>query len=73
VPAELELFADYHQIHVFDEGSTTDLGEAWTDQAVSDRLAVGLDAAAIGTEVNVNVLVWGGDLALSAGGGRRGF
>lgn len=57
VLAELKLFADYHQIAVFDEGSTTDLGEAWTDQAVSDRLAVGLDAVAIGTEVNVNVLV----------------
>lgn len=55
--AELELFADYHQLSVFDEGSTTDLGEAWTDQAVSDRLAVGVDAVAVGTEVNVNVLV----------------
>jgi hypothetical protein len=57
VLTELELFADYHQLAVFDEGSTTDLGEAWTDQAGSDRLAVGVDAVAIGTEVNVNVLV----------------
>ena len=55
--AELKLFADYYQIHVFDDGSSTDLGEAWTDQAASDRLAVSVDAVAIGTEVNVNVLV----------------
>jgi hypothetical protein len=57
VVAELELFADYHQLAVFDEGSTTDLGDAWTDQAFADRLAVGVDAVAVGTEVNVNVLV----------------
>jgi hypothetical protein len=57
VLAELKLFADYRQLHVFDEGSTTDLGEAWTDRAVSDRLAVGAGAVAVGTEVNVNVLV----------------
>jgi hypothetical protein len=57
VLAELKLFADYHQVVVFDEGSSTDLGEAWTDQAVSDRMAVGPDAVAVGTEVNVNVLV----------------
>jgi hypothetical protein len=54
---ELKLFADYHQVSVFDEGSATDLGEAWTDQAFSDRLAVGVDAVAVGTEVNVYVLV----------------
>jgi hypothetical protein len=57
VPAELNLFADYRQIHVFDEGSATDLGEAWTDQAASDRLPISADAIAIGTEVSVNVLV----------------
>jgi hypothetical protein len=57
VLAELNLFADYRQIHMFDERSSTDLGEAWTDQAASDRLAIGADAVAIGTEVSVNVLV----------------
>jgi hypothetical protein len=36
--AELTLFADYYQIHVFDEGSKTDLGDEWTDQASDDHL-----------------------------------
>lgn len=55
--AELTLFADYHQIHVFDEGSETDLGAEWTDQAIDDHLAVGRDAVAVGTTVSVNVEV----------------
>ncbi|RSM58552.1 hypothetical protein DMB66_28795 [Actinoplanes sp. ATCC 53533] len=54
---ELTLFADYHQIHAFDEGSQTDLGAEWTGQAIVDRLAVGQDAVALGTTVNVNVAV----------------
>ncbi|GIF67355.1 hypothetical protein Ais01nite_53900 [Asanoa ishikariensis] len=52
---ELRLFADYYQIHVFDEGSTSDLGEAWTDD--TDMLAVAEDAVAVGTVVNVWVRV----------------
>ncbi|WP_433832326.1 hypothetical protein ACQP2E_15845 [Actinoplanes sp. CA-015351] len=55
--AELTLFADYHQIHVFDEGSETDLGDEWTDQATDDHLAVGRDAVGVRTTVNVNVEV----------------
>ncbi|MET8361586.1 HAD family phosphatase [Micromonospora sp. NPDC005171] len=51
------LFADYHQVHVFDDGSTTDLGDAWTDEAVANQLAVGEDALAVGTVVNVFVEV----------------
>jgi hypothetical protein len=54
---ELTLFADYHQIHAFDEGSQTDLGDAWTDRAVADQLAVGPDAVAFGTTVNVDIAV----------------
>ena len=54
---ELRLFADYHQIHVFDEGSMADVADAWTDEAVTDRLAVAGDAIAVGTEVNVFVAV----------------
>ncbi|WP_410815664.1 hypothetical protein [Micromonospora sp. 050-3] len=54
---DVELFADYHQIHLSDDGSTGDLSEAWTDQAVVDRLAVVDDAMAIGTSVNVTVAV----------------
>lgn len=53
----MELFADYHQIHLFDDGSTADLGGTWTDQATFDRLAVAGDAMAVGTSVNVNVAV----------------
>jgi hypothetical protein len=55
--AELTLFADYYQIHVFDDGSLTVLGDEWTDQAMADHLAAGQDAVAIGTAVNVDVAV----------------
>ncbi|WP_309238752.1 hypothetical protein [Actinoplanes aureus] len=54
---ELTLFADYHQIHVLDDGSQTDLGDEWTTEALDDHLAVGPDAVAVGTTVNVNVAV----------------
>lgn len=54
---ELTLFADYYQILVLDEGSQTDLGDAWTDQAVADNIAVGHDSIGIGTTVNVDVQV----------------
>ncbi|HEX6683039.1 MAG TPA: hypothetical protein VF062_09605 [Candidatus Limnocylindrales bacterium] len=54
---ELRLFADYHQIHVFDEGSRTDLGDAWTEQATTDQVAVARDSVGVGTTVNVNVQV----------------
>jgi hypothetical protein len=55
VSDELRLWADYHQIHLFDEGSTTDVGEAWTDGAVTDQLAVAGDTLAVRTTVNVFV------------------
>lgn len=57
ISAELELFADYYQIHLFDDGSVTDLGDAWTDEAVRARFAMAADAIAVGTTVNVNVAV----------------
>ncbi|RKN13561.1 hypothetical protein D7147_30995 [Micromonospora musae] len=57
ISTELELFADYCQIHLFDDGSMTDLGDAWTEEAVLDHLAVDTDAMAVGTTVNVNVAV----------------
>ncbi|WP_079035078.1 hypothetical protein [Streptomyces hirsutus] len=53
----LQVFADYCQIHVLDEDSETDLGEVWTEQALLDRLGVARDALVIGTEVNVHVAV----------------
>ncbi|MEU1397463.1 hypothetical protein ABZ403_15565 [Micromonospora zamorensis] len=57
ISTELELFADYYQIHLLDDGSVTDLGDAWTEEAVLDNLAVDTDAMAVGTTVNVNVAV----------------
>ncbi|MGC5018323.1 hypothetical protein [Micromonospora sp. DT47] len=57
ISTELELFADYYQIHLFDDRSVTDLGDAWTEEAVLDHLAVATDAMAVGTTVNVNVAV----------------
>ncbi|MGI5490976.1 hypothetical protein [Microtetraspora malaysiensis] len=57
ISLDLGLFADYHQIHLIDDGSTSDLGEAWTGEASLDRLAVANDAIAVGTSVNVTVAV----------------
>ncbi|MFC3500118.1 hypothetical protein ACFOOK_03940 [Micromonospora krabiensis] len=57
ISTELQLFADYYQVHLFDDGSMTDLGDAWTEDAVLDNLAVDRDAMAVGTAVNVNVAV----------------
>lgn len=54
---DLELFADYFQIHVLDDESEGDLSDAWTDQTVLDGVAVADGALAIGTAVNVNVAV----------------
>ncbi|MFC0554446.1 hypothetical protein ACFFHJ_26495 [Planotetraspora thailandica] len=53
----MEIFADYHQLHLIDDGSTSDLGETWTDETSADRLAVADDAIAVGTSVNVTVAV----------------
>jgi hypothetical protein len=57
VATELRPFADFFQIHVYDEGSETDFGDLWTSQTVRDEVAVGPDAVAIGTTVNVFVQV----------------
>ncbi|UUU44373.1 hypothetical protein [Streptomyces sp. NBC_00162] len=54
----LELFADYFQIHVLDddsEATETGIGDVWTEQAVLDGLGVAEHALAIGTAVNVTV------------------
>lgn len=56
MPYSARLFADYHQIHVFDESSTTSLADAWlTEAASTTKLAVETDAIAVGTAVNVFV------------------
>ncbi|WP_433790436.1 hypothetical protein [Actinoplanes sp. CA-252034] len=53
----LRLFADYHQIHVTDPVHGGDLGEAWTEGAAADRLAVADGVAGVGTAVDVFVEV----------------
>ncbi|MER6218950.1 hypothetical protein ABT213_33660 [Streptomyces sp. NPDC001674] len=53
----LELFADYHQIHVMDEESEGDFGDAWTEQTILDGLGITDGALAIGTPLNVTVAV----------------
>lgn len=53
----LTLFADYHQIHVLDERSQRDLGDAWTEQALTAGIAITDDAVAISTEDNLDVHV----------------
>lgn len=50
--SKLRLFADYFQLHMMDENAEDDLGDAWTDKAVSDALAVSEQTLGIGTEVN---------------------
>ncbi len=47
---QLTLFADYHQLYVQDERATGDLSEAWTAQAVDDRIAVAPGVFGVGTE-----------------------
>ncbi|MFD0375037.1 hypothetical protein [Streptomyces sp. NPDC127112] len=54
---DLELFADYHQIHVMDEESEGDFGDVWTEQTILDGLGITDGALAIGTAVNVTVAV----------------
>ena len=70
---ELRLFADYFQIHVFDEGSETDFRDLWTSETVGDGLAVGPDAAAIGTAVNVFAQVGVETLGSAPAGDEAGF
>ncbi|MEU0298005.1 hypothetical protein ABZ252_00780 [Streptomyces sp. NPDC006175] len=53
----LELFADYFQIHLMDEGSEGDFSDVWTEQTVLDGLGITEDALAIGTAVNDTVAV----------------
>jgi hypothetical protein len=54
---QLELFADYHQILLLDDGSKADFGDLWNTAATQNSIAVGDDALSIGTEVNVAVAV----------------
>jgi hypothetical protein len=51
----LRLFADYFQLHVMDENAEDDLSDAWTDEAMTDALAVSDQTLGIGTEINMYV------------------
>ncbi|MFF4324518.1 hypothetical protein [Streptomyces sp. NPDC001568] len=53
----LEVFADYFQIHVLDENSEGDFGDVWNVQTHRDGLGVVEDALAIGTAANDTVAV----------------
>lgn len=57
VATNLELFADYHQIHVMDDEADVDFGDAWSEQTVLDGLGVTDGALVIVTAVNVTVAV----------------
>ena len=52
---ELDLFADYHQIHIADVGHRKDDGVTWTDDSVRSRIALGPYFIAFGTARNMNV------------------
>jgi len=51
------LFADYFQFYLQDEAADGNLGEAWTDQAVEDLLALAPGTIGVGTVRNMEVLV----------------
>lgn len=55
--SELILMASYHQIQVFDEGSSMDLGSIWTDEADAAGIVVAEDALAIVTSTDFDVQV----------------
>jgi len=52
-----ELFADYCQFYLQDEGVTGDLSDSWTPEAVDRLLAVAPGVIGIGTVRNTNVPV----------------
>ncbi len=51
------LFADYFQFYLQDEAAEGNLGEAWTDQAVEDLLALAPGTIGVGTVRNMEVPV----------------
>ena len=51
------LFADYFQFYLQDEEADGNLGDAWTEQAVSDLLALAPGTIGIGTVRNMDVPV----------------
>ena len=56
-----ELFADYHQFYLQDEGAAGDLSDAWTDAAVAQLLAVAPGVVDVGTVRDTTVPVARGE------------
>lgn len=54
---EYNLFADYHQFYIQDEGVEGDLGDSWTSEATARDLAVAPGTIGIGTVRNATVPV----------------
>ncbi|MFG3302904.1 hypothetical protein [Micromonospora chersina] len=57
MPTDLTVFADYYQVLVFDEATTSNFADAWADPDKPTGLVVDQDALSVGTEVNVDVMV----------------
>ncbi|TDC32543.1 hypothetical protein E1211_20610 [Micromonospora sp. 15K316] len=53
----LRLYADYRQLHLFDEASAANLEEAWTDTVEHTQFSVVTDAAVVVTMSSADVLV----------------
>ncbi len=53
----LELFADYFQFYLQDEGASGDLSDAWSPIAIQRMFAVSMGVVGIGTARNMCVPV----------------
>jgi hypothetical protein len=54
---KLELLADYFQFYLQDEPASSELSDAWTEDAVGRYLAVAPGIVGVGTSTNGNVAV----------------
>ncbi len=54
---QVVLFADYYQVHIFDDGLQGDFSEGWTNRVENDLFIVRPGIVIVGTVVNVNIAV----------------
>lgn len=52
---QFDIFADYFQLYLMDDGADDDMSEIWTDKALDLKLAVAKNTVAVGTYRNVDV------------------
>jgi hypothetical protein len=52
---KFELFADYFQLYLADDGSEVDTSEIWNEESLRLKLAVAKNTLAVGTFRNVDV------------------